>query len=124
MKAARSMSPAMRTQRKSPSARPASAMDRPGPSRPRSSAAEPRRRADTMTLSIENYRALDGGRLVIRQDSEGRESISNEDISFGQRITAWRNGDSFSHGTEQQIAENKTFKQSFYTALCNAESVD
>ncbi|CCB66664.1 inositol phosphate phosphatase SopB [Hyphomicrobium sp. MC1] len=83
-----------------------------------------------MALSIHNYR-IDSDRLIgsyrltVGQDESGREAVKKDDLSFGKRISLWwNNSGSFRHGSDADIAANKTFKQSFYSALCNAEGVD
>ena len=72
-----------------------------------------------MAIGLERFRQITSGdRIVLNATQSGGEK---RELSLGHKITAWRNGDSFTHGTGTDQTANDNFKTEFRNALVKAE---
>ncbi len=72
-----------------------------------------------MAIGLERFRQITSGdRVVLDATQTGGQK---SELSLGHKITAWRNGDSFTHGTTADQAANTAFKTEFRNALVKAE---
>lgn len=72
-----------------------------------------------MAIGLERFRQITSGdRIVLDATQTGGQK---SELSLGHKITAWRNGASFTHGTAADQADNVAFKAQFRNALVKAE---
>src|SRR5262245_38105933 len=74
-----------------------------------------------MAIGLERFRQITSGdRIILDATQTGGQK---SELSLGHKITAWRNGhgDTFTHGTVADQAENVAFKTQFRNALVKAE---
>lgn len=72
-----------------------------------------------MAIGLERFRQVTSGDRVTL--GAGGTGVQKSELSLGAKFKAWRNGDSFQHGTVAHQQANIQFKGEFFSALTKAE---